>query len=564
MRIKLAILILLLQPIIMKSQNATATIGTITSCAGENILVPLDVTNFNDVEAMTIFVGYDTNSAEFLSIQNINPAIPGSVTYNAVNGQVSIAYSSTTPFYISGETLFDLSFSFLGDSTLLPFNPGTEIANSNLEIIPLDMFQGSISNSIQLINQPDSVKSYPDNDVIFRVTSLGNPNYQWQENTGSGWIDLQNNDIYSGVTNDTLTIYDVPLSFNGYRYRCVLTADVCTEITDVALLEVAEAFPVATLGFISSCPENDLLEPLFVGDFFDVIEFTFNISFNTNFLEFQGLENIYPDLLPGNLTVSPLLDPPGVVIHWDYTSAVSITSEKLFDLKFYYKTQNQVLAFEAGSEVLNSFSNPVNITLNNGAINQYAIPQIITQPQNDTILENEVAVFTVEVTGANEYLWQISTDDGNSWTGLTDTPPYYNTHTAVLTISPAVYSMNEDQFACHLGNEYCAVYSSAAVMVVDTLTYIGDRDVEGSIQVYPLPFHDKIHVSLPVDNSNSLICVYDIRGTLQYSFNLKQTRGQQEIDLDLSTLPEGLFLLTISGNQFGKTVFEQKKIIKTN
>jgi len=548
----------------MKSQNATATIGNITSCAGENVLVPLDVTNFNDVGAMTIYIGYDTNAAEFLSIQNINPAIPGSITSNAVNGQVSIAYSNTTPFYISGETLFDLSFSFLGDSTLLPFNPGTEIANSNLEIIPLDMFPGSISNSIQLINQPDSVQSYPDNDVTFRVTSLGNPDYQWQENTGSNWIDLQNNDIYSGVTNDTLTIHDVPLSFNGYTYRCVLTADNCTEITDVALLEVAEAFPVATLGFISSCPEIELLEPLFVGDFLDVIEFTFNISFDTDFLEFQGLENIHPDLLPGNLTTSPLPDPPGVVIHWDYTSPVSITSDKLFDLKFYYTSQNQVLAFEAGSEVLNSFSNPVNITLNNGAVIQHPVPQVVSQPLNDTVIENQEATFTVEAIGANEYLWQISTDGGSSWIDLTDVPPYYNVHTAMLTISPAVYSMNEYQFACRLDNNYCTAYSSAALLVVDTLTYIGDRDGKGSLQVHPVPFHDMIHVSLPGDISFNFISVYDLRGILLYSFDLNQTHGQQEIDLDLSPLPEGLFFLKLSGNRYGEPVFEQRKILKTN
>ncbi len=79
--------------------------------------------------------------------------------------------------------------------------------------------------------------------MIFRVTSLGIPDYQWQENTGSGWNDLQNNQIYSGVNNDTLTIYDVPLSFNGYTYRCLLSAGNCTVISDTALLEVALAFP---------------------------------------------------------------------------------------------------------------------------------------------------------------------------------------------------------------------------------------------------------------------------------------------------------------------------------
>ena len=175
--------------------------------------------------------------------------------------------------------------------------------------------------------------------MIFRVTSLGNPNYQWQENTGSGWNDLQNNSIYSGVTTDTLTIYDVPLSFNGYTYRCVLTADDVMIISDVALLEVALAFPVATLGFVSSCPENEILEPLLVGDFFDVMEFTFNVSFNTNLPDFPGTLKIFTlNWYAGNLPTTPMTDPPGIVIHWDSYNPVSITSEKLFDLKFDYES----------------------------------------------------------------------------------------------------------------------------------------------------------------------------------------------------------------------------------
>jgi hypothetical protein len=564
MRIKIVILILLLQPVIMKSQNATATIGNITSCAGESVLVPFDVTDFNDVGAMTIYIGYDTNAAEFLSIQNINPDIPGSLSFNAMNGQVSIAYSYVTPFYITGEKLFDLSFSFLGDSTLLPFNPGTEIANSNLEIIPLDTYTGSISNSIQLINQPDSVQSYPDNDVTFKVTSLGSPNYQWQENTGSGWTDLQNNDVYSGVNTDSLTIYDVPLSFNGYIYRCELTADECTVISDVALLEVALAFPAATLGYISSCPENTILEPVLVGDFFDVIEFTFNISFDTTSLDFLQIENIHPGLIPGNLTVSPLLNPPGLVIHWNHTTPVSIISDKLFDLKFDYDSQSHVFAFEDGTVVLNSFSNPINITLNNGAITQYALPLITSQPQNDTVIELQVASFSVEASGTDNYLWLVSTDDGNSWTDLTNTPPYTNVNTPVLTISPAVYSMNEYQYACLLGNEFCTVFSTAALLVVDTLTYINIHEGKFTVQVYPVPFKDKIHLSLPDGSPYSQISIFNTDGIRLFSANIRQQLNQAEVELDLSSLSNGLFLLKLTGTLNGKTVTEQKKIIKTN
>jgi hypothetical protein len=548
---------------IMKSQNATATIGNVTTCAGEDILVPLDVTNFIEVGAMTIYIGYDTNATEFLSLQNINPAVPGFITYNASNGQINIAYSNTNPFSLSDDKLFDLEFTFFGDSTLLPFNPGSEIANTNLEIIPLETFPGSIANSILLIDQPENVQSYPDNDVIFRVTSLGTPNYQWQENTGSGWADLQENEIYSGVTDDTLNIYDVPLSFNGYHYRCVLTAGECTVISDAALLEVATAFPVATLGYISSCPEMEILEPLFVGDFLDVVEFTFNISFNPAYLTFITLENIHTDLLPGILTTSPLTDPPGIVIHWESTIPVSITSGKLFDLRFAYESLNHTLSFEEGSVVLNSFSNPVNIMLNNGTVNQYPTPLITSQPQNDSVVEEEDAMFTVETSGTDEYLWQISTDGGDNWTSLTNTIPYYYVNTATLTISPVTYSMNGHLFACRLDNGYCTVYSSSALLNVDTLTYINTLDQKELFQVHPVPFRDRLHVSLPAYFPCNLINIYDTRGILVNSVKINQTKDSQEISLDLSALQVGVYFLQASGNLNGHATIESKIILKT-
>jgi hypothetical protein len=565
MRFKLAILILILQPIIMKSQNATATIGNVFSCAGDTVLAPVDVTNFINVGAMTIYIGYDTNAAKFLSLQNINTAIPGGISCNAVNGQVGIVYSNPNGFTISSDKLFDLRFRFPGDSTLLSFKPGTEIADPNLEIIPLDTYDGSINISIKLVDQPDSVQSYPDNDVIFRVTSLGIPDYQWQENRGSGWDDLQNDQNYSGVDNDTLTVHDVPLSYNGYTYRCVLSAGTCTVISDTALLEVALAFPAATLGLTISCPETEVLEPLFVGDFFDVIEFTFNISFDTAYLTFQDLLNIHPDILPGSFTTTPMPDPPGVIIHWEYSNPVSLTSGKLFDLEFSYKSQDHTLSFETGSVVLNSSFNPIDITLNDGHINQRAIPQITVQPINDTVIEDQEALFAVEALGTEEYIWQLSTDDGDSWTYLSDVIPYYNTNTPSLTIRPAVYSMNGYQYRCRLDNEYCMVFSDAATLVVDTLTFISTPRSNNNLQVHPVPFRDHVHISLPFDFGCTLVSVYDARGLLLYSYMVNQNSGHlQDMELNLAALAEGLYFLRFEGNRDGKAAFEIRKIIKTD
>jgi hypothetical protein len=562
MRIKIAILIIMLHPLFMKSQNATATLGNITSCAGENILVPLDVTDFNDVGAMTIYIGYDTNAAEFLSIQNINPAMPGAITYNATNGQVSIVYSSPTPFYISGESLFDLNFTYLGDSTSLPFNPGTEIADINLNIIPLDTYSGNITTSIQLIDQPDSVQSYPDNDVIFGITAQGSIDYLWQENTGNGWTNLQNNSIYSGVDTDTLGINDITADFNGYTYRCVLTDDECTEISDVALLEVAAVFPVATLGYISSCPENQVLEPLYVADLYNVVEFTFNISYNTASLLFVDLENIYPALASGIISVTILNDMEGISIHWSSTGPISIISDKLFDLKFFYESDMQGITFVEGSYVLNSSSNFVNLSLNNGIVQQYDAPFILTQPQDEEVMESDEASFSVEATGVIESTWMESNNDGNSWIDLTDTPPYYNTHTAVLTINPAYYYLDGHLYACRMSGEYCSVTSTSAILSVDTLTNIQTQNEIGNLTVYPVPCADKLFINFPSEFQTASIKIYNIQGGNCGDYTLYNVKNEN-FELDVSPLPVGLFIVRIDGIYSGNVFTEQEKILKT-
>ena len=56
------------------------------------------------------------------------------------------------------------------------------------------------------------------------VSGSGTPiDLQWQENSGSGFVDLVNGGIYSGVTTETLTITGVSSVQSGNQYRAILT-----------------------------------------------------------------------------------------------------------------------------------------------------------------------------------------------------------------------------------------------------------------------------------------------------------------------------------------------------
>ncbi|MDF1868290.1 MAG: hypothetical protein P1U70_25940, partial [Saprospiraceae bacterium] len=54
--------------------------------------------------------------------------------------------------------------------------------------------------------------------------------YQWQENSGSGWVNLDNNGTYGGTKSDTLVITDVE-GLDGYQYQVLVRTGVCSAIT---------------------------------------------------------------------------------------------------------------------------------------------------------------------------------------------------------------------------------------------------------------------------------------------------------------------------------------------
>jgi hypothetical protein len=568
MRIIATCILILMLTATMRSQNATATLGTITACPPDMVLVPVDVTNFIDVAAMTIFIGYDTNTTSFISLANINSQIPGGLFAFASNGQIGISYSDITPFSITNGKLFDLQMQFLVDSSLLTFNTGTEIANSNLEVIPLDTFDGGIFNAITITSQPDSIQAYPNTDVTFTVIATGNIQYQWQENAGSGWTDLQNSFPYSGTNTPTLTIQDVSLSFDNYTYRCVLSTDNCEVISDIALLEVQNAYPVATIGTVTSCPESFASVPLFVGDFYDVVHFIFNISYDTSVAEFQSLENIYSDLLQGSLTINQLNDPAGISIEWTSETPVNIPSGKLFDMDFYYHSGSTALIFEPGTIVLNSLSYSIDITLTNGHLTQKALPVILSQPENLTVQEGDDATFSVGTTGATAFQWQVSENSGGTWTDLTNTPPYTNVSTSELTITATPYALNNNYYLCRVNNYYCSVLSEPAILTVDTLTAIDNKPANNpeTVMAHPNPFNQSITVDYCLPYSGSIVLVIqDLTGqTIENIFSGDQEKGNHTIKVNTSGYSPGFYFLCLKLNSISKSLKEVKKIIKTD
>ena len=92
-----------------------------------------------------------------------------------------------------------------------------------------------------LTSQPTDKTTPVNSTVKFGVSSNDpNANYQWQISTGSSFIDLVNNNFYTGTTSDTLTLSPATMLFNSKQYRCVLETSVCFDTSTIATLTVAD------------------------------------------------------------------------------------------------------------------------------------------------------------------------------------------------------------------------------------------------------------------------------------------------------------------------------------
>jgi hypothetical protein len=119
------------------------------------------------------------------------------------------------------------------------------------------------------INNIPSFTTNPVNSIIsetnstnFSVVATGaGLTYQWQVNTGSGFVNLSNSAPYSNVTTATMTVSSVTLAMNGYQYQCIVSGALpCASITSsVATLYVTNSNPNNPLNAVACYGNNSVL-----------------------------------------------------------------------------------------------------------------------------------------------------------------------------------------------------------------------------------------------------------------------------------------------------------------
>jgi len=95
-------------------------------------------------------------------------------------------------------------------------------------------------------------------------------------------------------------------------------------------------------------------------------------------------------------------------------------------------------------------------------------PTITTQPASTTANSGATATFTVAVSGnlTPTMQWQVSTDNGSTWTNLGNSTPYSGVTTTTLTITGVTASLNGRRYRAVATNQSGSATSDAATLTV--------------------------------------------------------------------------------------------------
>ncbi len=105
----------------------------------------------------------------------------------------------------------------------------------------------SVTNVLPTITgDPQNTTVCGGTTATFKVSATGS-SYQWQEDSGNGFVDIFNNGInFFGANSADLLIINTPENFNGRRYRAIVR-DGCSTTSEAATLTVTPRTPLNAL-----------------------------------------------------------------------------------------------------------------------------------------------------------------------------------------------------------------------------------------------------------------------------------------------------------------------------
>lgn len=215
MKIYFKILLLILFGIGISYAQISVTVGSVTLSQSDTLAtIPINVTNFNGIGAISLKFKYTDSVLAWRSAENWNTGNQATNIAYANNGTASLSIFSLSPISIGNSKMVDLKFRFKGGQTNLEFDIAScEISDTLGNVLQATYNNGWVKSQhiITLINNPAFFGTstgggtfyYGTVDTIKATPSIGFKFDNWTE--GSTVISSEPTYIFTVTTDRTLT-----------------------------------------------------------------------------------------------------------------------------------------------------------------------------------------------------------------------------------------------------------------------------------------------------------------------------------------------------------------------
>lgn len=412
--------------------NTTMTIGNVTASAGDTIIVPVNVTNFTNIGAISLKLNFDTAVLTYLDAVNS----PSGVTFTDFangSGVLSLGWfdvTSSLPINIVSGKLADLKFIYNGGSSNLTFNqPLCDISDESTNNVVVSYTNGSVTPLIgsvptltlgdveaapgSSISVPLTVETFTNigavsikinyDPAVLTYTGISNAPANFTANAAAGVISIGWFD-QSGTTPiniDSAKLLDLHFNYIGGTSALTFNTSL-TEISDANANPVSAAFDngqvsqsigsgvLVDIPDVQAVPGSNILVPINVENFNNIGAVSLKINYNPSVVTFNGLQN-NPSGFSANANAGV------ITVGWfDVTGAnpLSLGSTKLLDLSFSYTSGSSNISFDtAQNEISDGSANPVFAVYNNGSVLPQAGSSItLTVGQAQGVIGGEILV----------------------------------------------------------------------------------------------------------------------------------------------------------------------------
>lgn len=285
---------------------------------------------------------------------------------------------------------------------------------------------GPAPPAIIITLQPSDVDICNGENTSFTVTADGDTGltYQWQEDQGSGFIDISDDTRFSGTGTSQLSISNAENAMSGFKYRCVISGDNAPDVTS-GFAEINILAPVV----ITTQPTDETAS---AGN---------NITFTTT----ATGDNIVYQWQKDDVDLSG-----------ETMSSLTLISVAISDQGSY----KCIISNQCNSEE----SNTALLTI------ATALISITTHPQDVTVCEKDNLSFTIVASGDTGLTYQWQEDQGSGFADIVDNSTFSGSNMAILSISEANAGLSGYQYQCVVSSDNAeSIPSSQATITVESV-----------------------------------------------------------------------------------------------